>query len=1649
MCLDPRNTTHQFICLMLAVILLVGPANLRAGEIVVQDVAQGSATITEELNNTFIQAANNTIINYTQFDVDLGESATFLQPNAASRVLNRVISADPSYLLGTITANGQVYFVNQSGVVIGSDAVINAASFYAAAGNISDSDFMAGTDRFTTSGGVLTNAGTINAPDGVALIGSKVLNSGTIVSGQGVVALCAGDEVYLAENGSGLKVRVDNLDADTGQGGTTSGANTEAGVLNEGAVNGDEVLFSCGDVYSLAVINTGRVTAKGGKVTMSGNGLVQNQGQIDVSDSSEGAAGGTVKMIGETVVLDDAEIDASGDAGGGTVLIGGNYQGNGPERNSSLTFVDAGSVIKADATNTGGGGQIIVWSDGATGFYGSLSARGSQSGNGGFAEVSGAEYLSFNGAVNLLGGAGAGTLLLDPTNIIVDDAGAASYADVSTFAAGGATETVSSATLDGVGANVALQAKTDITVTDALTLNTVDADLSMRAGNDIIIDAAVTTSDGKITMTANDSGGTQSGAGSVFINANLSTTGNAEDGDNITLNVSGGTGSVQLDAALDAGVGSVSGNPETVYVMSSAASIQDAIDIVSGSTVYVVGGDTYDEAITINKSLTLSGKRSDGTTDAWVVSTVGAHGDAPVLQSTSGPVISLDADNVTITGLEIDVTQGTAQKGISITGSSNDLTVEYCDFSYNNTDTGDLAITFDPTIDSTVFDGTTISWSDFDTTAGTDSWAIVMGNATNLEISHNTFDTGIKFEVGGGGSSSSDLLVTSNTFRNFASPGILFVRDGTGGTGAVTEGLQITQNDFNSRSIGIYFFATGDNGAADYDDSLQAGNFGDPAGPFGDPVVIFENKFHSFAADTEIALQVCDETNPVTLAIEIDARYNFWDSVNGPTETNNKLNVGSQGSEISDNSDDDATLVYAPWWSVLTVDTVGEYEGTVLNPVYNVDLDIAYDSFLNALAAASAGHELQANPGHYDEPVNINQDVTVTILETGLAGDEDIWATATSWSSPLANAIGLGGNFATSGGNFNFQGDVELTADAMFDSAGGNLQFNTLTGNHNMTLAEGIAAGTTTFTGDVTDLGSGTGAAIMAEVGVTGLVHFQGGLDTNSGIYALDAVAAVQVDDDVTLGDGGTGTLIGGTLTIGANCTSLSNYDGLSVDELTVVTSANSFALASNNGNATLSSAIDFNGRDVTINTTTGTTTFQGAVSDVGDGTGAALTVGGGATGLVTFKDTLGLNSGLSTANGTTVQFDDDVTITGGDTATFVLGSVGLFGMTFTTDGELTLGDNSSDVVFLSDAASEVLVTNQDVTIGTAVYGAQEFTVDAGTGTITVDGPIGEFTALLDLTLIGSAITTASTVTVDDSIAMTASAGDLTLGNSLTAGGAVTLNAAAGAIVQEAGTVTGDSLDMDSANGIRGPDLGGPSGLDDQLFLASAAVITADVTGAGNVSIRNNYDGAVTVNSLTTDGGYIVFQNADDLLLTIAGGVSSGTAGVTNGGIIAIASGGAVTVNGLVDSRAGAGGNLVVGDNVTLNVAPTVGEGHIFISGNTDTGLALNLLPNEISQVISRPEVSRAPFEQAISVAARFQAADRNDDGFLSYQEFLGMLGMPNSNGARRLFQAMDMNSDGMLTLDEIESYIRYRRGRSASTSTSPGDIRVASAARY
>ncbi|HEY9610126.1 filamentous hemagglutinin N-terminal domain-containing protein, partial [Allocoleopsis sp.] len=210
-----------------------------------------------------------------------------------------------------------------------------------------------------------------------------------------------------------------------------------------------------------AINNAGNLAVKpNANITLFGT-TVTSTGQLV-------APGGTVQVLGDRIaLLDNALIDVSAPGGGGTVLIGGDYQGKGTVPNASRSFVGQDVTINADALGSGNGGRVIVWSDESTRFYGEISARGgTQSGNGGFVEVSGKSFLDYAGVADLSAIQGQiGTLLLDPTNITVV-AGANNPAELAAndqFADPGVNNTITNGTLNAAPANVILQATNNIT----------------------------------------------------------------------------------------------------------------------------------------------------------------------------------------------------------------------------------------------------------------------------------------------------------------------------------------------------------------------------------------------------------------------------------------------------------------------------------------------------------------------------------------------------------------------------------------------------------------------------------------------------------------------------------------------------------------------------------------------------------------------------------------------------------------------------------------------------------------------------------------------------------------------------------------------------------------------------------------------------------------------------------------------------------------------------------------------------------------------------------------------------------------------------------------------------------------------------------
>ena len=115
-------------------------------------------------------------------------------------------------------------------------------------------------------------------------------------------------------------------------------------------------------------------------------GRVGRSGDAQRPGFLAGGKVGKIHVIFKQVLIEQLD----GRSGGGEVLIGGDYQGQGDTQTATQTQISRGSSIHADAIDSGNGGKVIVWADDFTIFDGEATARGgSQSGDGGFIEISG------------------------------------------------------------------------------------------------------------------------------------------------------------------------------------------------------------------------------------------------------------------------------------------------------------------------------------------------------------------------------------------------------------------------------------------------------------------------------------------------------------------------------------------------------------------------------------------------------------------------------------------------------------------------------------------------------------------------------------------------------------------------------------------------------------------------------------------------------------------------------------------------------------------------------------------------------------------------------------------------------------------------------------------------------------------------------------------------------------------------------------------------------------------------------------------------------------------------------------------------------------------------------------------------------------
>ncbi|MAE61230.1 MAG: hypothetical protein CMJ49_07720, partial [Planctomycetaceae bacterium] len=587
------SLSRRWLTVLLTTALVLLPTHQLMADPTGEQVVAGSASFERQGDLTTIHAANNTVINYQSFDINAHETVTFIQPSELARVLNRIPGATPTSILGTLNANGIVYIVNPAGVVFGQNAVIDAAGFHAAGANLSTQDFLAGIDHYVDINGSVINEGSIHA-DVVTLIGQRVVNTGTILSSE-TIAFVAGEEIYLTERGSSISVHIEGAAGD----GTDNAALVNSGTLDAGQ---GTVTLAAGDVASLAIHHSGTIKANNVQIAGGDTGIVNVGGTIDASNTAAGAVGGDVLITGEFVGV-TGTIDASGDAGGGTIKIGGDYQGANPDiANASQTLVTASADISADAIASGDGGTVIVWSDDATQYFGSISATGGATGgDGGFAEVSGA-FLDFAGPVDLTAAHGdGGTLLLDPLNIIVSVIGTDDFVgavgddgDPNTLAFAedpAALATLNAATpVSGINAllqagnNVELQAHNDITVSQDITGTGGAGTLTLRAGDGIVIDNNITLGNADFNAFA---GPTATGNGGA-VPVGPDSPGIAI---NATINTGAGAGNVTIetdtgDVAL--GAGAINAGTGDVLITATAGAITDS---AADASVNITGDD--------------------------------------------------------------------------------------------------------------------------------------------------------------------------------------------------------------------------------------------------------------------------------------------------------------------------------------------------------------------------------------------------------------------------------------------------------------------------------------------------------------------------------------------------------------------------------------------------------------------------------------------------------------------------------------------------------------------------------------------------------------------------------------------------------------------------------------------------------------------------------------------------------------------------------------------------------------------------------------------------------------------------------------------------------------------------------------------------
>ena len=1115
----------------------------------------------------------NLFHSFEQFGLDSNQIANFLSNPDIVNILARVVGGNPSVINGLIqvtNGNSNLYLMNPAGVIFGPSASLNVpASFTATTATgigfdnnnwfnaFDDNDYqnLTGTpSQFAfnlSQPAVIINAGNLTVPQeqNVTLLGGMVINTGQITAPSGNITIAAvpGENlVRISQAGHLLSLEIEPI---TAGGQTVPITPLDLPTLLTGVAGNIDTGLS------VSPNGTVQLTASGTTIP-TGAGIAIASGTLDVSTTAAEQTGGTVELLGEKVGLVSANINASGTNGGGTVLIGGDYQGNGTVPNAEYTHVSSDSVINASALSSGDGGKVIVWADKTTEFYGNISATGGlEAGNGGFVEVSGKQDLNFQGYVDTSAPNGnIGTLLLDPENIIIVATGGANDAELAnnqilSTDSPGETFTINASTLEALNTDVVLEATNDITIAEGVSLNfattggaggagalplsitfTADADLNgtgnfsmdqtqsiTALGRNLTISGVnvtvgdINTGDFSNTNNGNATLGRAAGsvdltatggnivAGNITTNANDDFSGNApgRGAGDVTLTAQSGTittGNIQADTFV---TGQLSGNGGTVTAIAGSDIQTGSINTLSGGGF---GGEI--ELTSINGSITTGNLSSLSYSDG------------------GGSDITLTANNGNITTGDIEAYANFTNIGgaVQLNASSGNITV-------GNITTDNNIIS----LNGAVVLGQNVSITNRNT-SGNITFANTVNGNYDLTVTAGTGNVSFNGAVGNNTALGNLSVNSTGTTQFTSSVNAVSLATDVGGT---------TQLNGNVTT-------TGANGQSYGDPLTLVGNItltGDEIN-FGNTVSGTGNvTLQSFTANQAIAIGGNTDSGSGTLALldsEITALQNGFNSITiGSAAGSGAITV------VGNVAFNDAVTIQSPSGSItvngaitgadqVSVSLIGT---TILNNnITTADQNITIDGNL------SLGKDVILSTGTegagdiiFKGTVNGNQALTLTsgtgnITFNGAIGNTQALGNitanssnitrfnstlnATSLTTDAGGTTQLNGNVTTSG-NQTYNDAVLLTNDLTLNSSNSNITFgNTVDGSQRLNLK--VGTGTVQFNN-----------AVGATTSLNGLDIDAGNVYANSSLVVaaqgidIDASSTVNLAGAVTVTSGG------------------------------------------------------------------------------------------------------------------------------------------------------------------------------------------------------------------------------------------------------------------------------------------------------------------------------------------------------------------------------------------------------------------------------------------------------------------------------------------------------------------------------------------------